>query len=359
MMNSNQRTDVGPNNRPDNQPEKIIFVVGNSRSGTTMTARILGRHSAVFAFEELHFFEQLWQPDAEQRPIRPDEGTVMLSRLFAHQRRGYYEAGDPSDFAGEARRLQNSFPDVLAPADLFATFLAYETARNGKRIACDQTPRNVYYLGQILDIYDQAYVINIVRDPRDVLLSQKNRWRRRYLDANIPFRQTARVWAGYHPVTMSVLWRSGVRAGDAFAGHPRVFQMRFEDLVTQPQAQLVNLCDFLGLDFEAEMLNVAQSNSSHRSDRTGQIGIDAGTAGRWRQGGLSDTEIYVSQRMLAAEMTRHGYDVEPVAPSALGGARLALLWAVKTPLALALNLTRSRNLASALSKRLGLAGAAK
>lgn len=36
-----------------------IFIVGNSRSGTTMMGRILGNHTDVFTFHELHFFEQL------------------------------------------------------------------------------------------------------------------------------------------------------------------------------------------------------------------------------------------------------------------------------------------------------------
>ncbi|MGY8989337.1 MAG: sulfotransferase, partial [Flavobacteriales bacterium] len=39
---------------------KKIFVVGNSRSGTTMMGRIIGKHSSVFTFKELHFFGQLW-----------------------------------------------------------------------------------------------------------------------------------------------------------------------------------------------------------------------------------------------------------------------------------------------------------
>ena len=39
---------------------KQIFVVGSSRSGTTMMGRILGNHSDVFTFKELHFFGTIW-----------------------------------------------------------------------------------------------------------------------------------------------------------------------------------------------------------------------------------------------------------------------------------------------------------
>ena len=40
----------------------MVFVVGNSRSGTTMMGRILGNHPDVYTFGELHFFGQLWSP---------------------------------------------------------------------------------------------------------------------------------------------------------------------------------------------------------------------------------------------------------------------------------------------------------
>lgn len=36
----------------------LIFVVGNSRSGTTMLRRVLGNHLQIYMFDELDFFEQ-------------------------------------------------------------------------------------------------------------------------------------------------------------------------------------------------------------------------------------------------------------------------------------------------------------
>ena len=37
-----------------------IFVVGSSRSGTTMMGRILAKNPSVFTFRELHFFGTIW-----------------------------------------------------------------------------------------------------------------------------------------------------------------------------------------------------------------------------------------------------------------------------------------------------------
>ena len=39
--------------------KKKFFVVGSSRSGTTMMGRILNNHPDIFTFHELHFFEKI------------------------------------------------------------------------------------------------------------------------------------------------------------------------------------------------------------------------------------------------------------------------------------------------------------
>ena len=44
---------------------KQIFIVGSSRSGTTMMGRVLGNHPSVFTFKELHFFGTLWTNNSE------------------------------------------------------------------------------------------------------------------------------------------------------------------------------------------------------------------------------------------------------------------------------------------------------
>ena len=45
---------------------KQIFVVGSSRSGTTMMGRILGNHKDIFTFNELHFFGAIWTNTSNQ-----------------------------------------------------------------------------------------------------------------------------------------------------------------------------------------------------------------------------------------------------------------------------------------------------
>lgn len=55
--------DFQPNRVRSISRVKIIFIVGASRSGTTMLNRVLGNHPRVAGLNELHYFGDLWSVD--------------------------------------------------------------------------------------------------------------------------------------------------------------------------------------------------------------------------------------------------------------------------------------------------------
>jgi hypothetical protein len=332
---------------------QIILVVGNSRSGTTMMGRIIGKHSSVFTFNEDHFFEELWNPQENPQPLSATDATSLLARLFSIQRDGYFYQGDFQRYIAEAKTLVENISSPATPPRIFEAFLRYEAGKHGKTVACLQTPRNVYYLREILDLYPKAYAVNMIRDPRDVMLSQKRRWMGRLSGRRkIPFFHIVRTWADYHPITISLLWRSGIRAGDLFTTSSRVIQVRFEDLLDAPEKTVRKICDFCAITYQAEMLNVPQVGSSNRTDRPDRMGIDSSVAGRWREGGLNSTELFISQKMTREGMERHGYLAQSVVPNPLILLLSGLTWVGKSALVLLLNRHRVKNLGAAVKKRL-------
>ena len=76
---------------------KQIFVVGSSRSGTTMMGRILSNHSDVFTFKELHFFGTIWTNNSNQ-DLNRQEQIDLLSRLLCIQEDGLFNQQNISAF---------------------------------------------------------------------------------------------------------------------------------------------------------------------------------------------------------------------------------------------------------------------
>ena len=98
------------------------------------------------------------------------------------QQEGYRTHGNPQRYLEEARAfLEGLTIYPVTSASLFKAFLCHELPENYRTIPCDQTPRNVFYIADILELYPEARIINMIRDPRDVLLSQKRKWKRRFL----------------------------------------------------------------------------------------------------------------------------------------------------------------------------------
>ena len=341
-----------PPPRPPDSPIRTLFVVGNSRSGTTMLARMLGRHSRIHTFKELHFFEEMWQPGDARVRLDPERALALAERLLHNEREWYHTRQRPGQYREAARRvLERAGPDP-APHEILAAFVMAEAEANGKDVACEQTPRNVFYLREILELFDDAGVLEITRDPRDVLLSQKNWWKRRFRGtAGLPWRATLTRWVNYHPLTTTLLWRGGVRAGDLVRAHERVVTLRFEDLVADPRGELERALKHLGFALEAGMLDVTRISSSNRANRDA-TGVDPSVVGQWRAG-LSPTEVWLSQRLTAAELRALRYEVAPVRPRPLPFLLQALLLPLKTALAVVVNGGRVRNLPAAVRRRLG------
>lgn len=335
----------------------MIFVVGNSRSGTTMMARMLGRHSKIHAFGELHIIERLVTPSNMGGGITKEEATKIVGTIISIEKNGFFckhnllENSD--EIASVLSEIEQSPAGGFDVLKVFESALLYETKKNSKEIPCEQTPRNLFYLDEIFNEFPCARVVYMVRDPRDVMLSQKKKWQRRFLGAaNIPVREAIRAWVNYHPYTISRLWVANERYVSRFVHHERLLQVKFEQLLEDPESEIRRVCKHLGVDFEKDMLQVPVIGSSLGRDNPGRVGVDATRKGGWRRGGLTVEELVICQKVSGDEMRGRGYLNEELSPSAI---KMLVLWMslpLKTTLAILLNMRRTRNMWESIKRRL-------
>ena len=336
-------------------PFKPIFVVGNSRSGTTLMGSILGLNPEVFTFEELHFFGTLWSQSDRNRQLTFQQAISLTAKLLAIQDEDAISHKDPKLFIDEAKNIISSFTDRITATDIFQAFLIYIANKSNKSIPCEQTPRNILYISELLELYPDCHIINMVRDPRDVLLSQKYKWKIRFLGANnIPYREAIRSWANYHAITVSKLWNVNLSSASKYQNN-RVLTVRFEDLITQPEKIIRQVCLFTNLKFTPEMLQVSQSEggvSSHKKIVTGTKGIDSKATGKWKQGGLTKTEIYLCQQITKENMQKHNYTIELIEANPINIALSCSFLPIKLTLAILFNLQRLKNIVEEIKKRI-------
>ena len=335
-------------------PDKIIFIVGNSRSGTTMMLRIFNNHPMVMVLNELHFFEQLWSPEDKGKIISKEKAVLLASKLLLIQRIGYMTHDrDHTNFTTEANEMINEMNKAeFISEEVFTFFIKREVALNGKSIVCEKTPQNVFYIKEIVELYPNARIINMVRDPRAILLSQKNKWNRRNLGGSyMTWQESIRLRINYHPVTLSKLWNAAINAASKFVNDTRVISVRFEDLLENPEQTLQKTCVHIGVNFDANMLNITQESSSIEKDSK-QIGFKKERAGNWRNGGLNATERWICQKICSLNMHLLNYTSEKIKPNIFYLLYYYISFPVKIFFALFMNLNRMKNILGTLKRRL-------
>lgn len=295
---------------------EMVFVTGASRSGTTMLARMLGAHSTIKAFNELHYFGELWDPYDAKKKFSAPELSELAAVLLARETSGLW-GGQPTDVEKAwGRRLVRDLPDDrCTPQDLFGVVVQQIASDSSKSIACEQTPRNIFYARRLLELYPNARIVHIVRDPRAVLASQKNRWRMRQLGAgHLPASEMLRNRVNYHPITMGQLWSKATEAASELEGHSRFMLVRFEDLASEPEFNTRRICNFLGVPFEKNMLDVPRWGSSNVSHSNEIKGVSSEVLDQWRTS-LSKGEAALCEKVAQKMMTRFGYTPEFVGKS--------------------------------------------
>lgn len=333
--------------------EKVIFIVGNSRSGTTMMRRVLGNHPQIYMLEELHFFEQLWSTSDKSNAVSKEAAIALASKLLFIQRDGYLTQMNVAKHQADATTIINSITGPLYPHAILNGFLFFETNNHGKTIPCEKTPQDVFYINEILELFPGAKIVNMVRDPRGVMLSQKRKWQRRKMGAGfMTKKEQRRLKINYHPITISKLWNSSIRAALKFKGHPKVHNMIFEKMVNESEQEIKSLCAFLEIDFNDNMLMIPQVGSSNEADKPDAFGIKTERAGNWEKGGLNKGEIYFCQHICGDFMKQYGYEVKPISPNPLLLVYYYISFPIKIMLALLFNLHRMKNIGEAIKRRL-------
>ena len=315
-----------------------------------MMGRILSRNTSVFTFKELHFFGNIFSSD-DKKILKETESEELLSKLLCIQEHGIFNFKDYKKFNKISKRIlkRRDYTSI----EIFKFFLNYTKKMNNAIISCEQTPRNIFYLEEILNNFSNTKIINMVRDPRDVLLSQKNKWKRRYYGASfIPLKEAIRSYFNYHPITISKIWNSCMFHANKFKNDKRVKTIYFERLLLYPKETMIELCDFLDISFSEDMLIVPNIGSSTVKDHEKKDQIDRRKIGNWKLGGLNNSEIYINQRMCKKYMNKHDYELEKIRISFFYLLPIIIIFPIKIMISFILNLNRFKSLKDLINKRI-------
>ena len=224
--------------------ETPIFIVGMPRSGTTLVEQILARNPQVFAAGEL------------------GEIPRRLQRLY----------GVSSEHDLYATRLPFDVPE--AAQEFAGSYVKHLDAisRRAPRVTI-KTLENILHLGVIATAFPAARIIHCVRDPLDVCVSC-------YFQnfANVDFSWDLGDIGSYCKLHERLVghWRHAL---------PRAMhEIRYEELIRDPEAVTRKLFRYCDLDWSANCLRFFENRGPVRTASSVQVRkpLSAKSIGRWQ-----------------------------------------------------------------------------
>jgi len=211
--------------------ERLLFVIGPPRSGSTLLARMLGAHSQVFAPAEPHLLTPLahlgYYETVERAPFDPVISQGAIRELVAAL------PGGERDYLAALRAYSDSLYGRLLQA-------------SGRRLLLDKTPAYALVLDFVAKLYPRARYVVLTRNPLAVWSSYVQSFFDGDHDSALRFNP---ILERYLPAVARFLREAPVA----------IHHVRYEDLVAEPEAQMRALCSFLGLDFEPGMVDYGES----------------------------------------------------------------------------------------------------
>jgi hypothetical protein len=276
---------------------------------------MLNAHSRVAIPEELLYFRshyagvpvEKWRSPA----LSPDAYADVVHDFVSNTTALHPELNAT---ALTAAILEDGLPDLRRP---YQTVLNAWAQLNGKERWGEKTPGNLFYVDVILDMFPDAQLLFLARDPRAGVASMQ---RADFFPNDIVFNALSRR-------------KHFLEARRLLCEHvPRQqwMELRYEDLTADPEATLKQVCCFLGEAFELGMLNYHRTASDYMKEdaatdfnaaATRPVSTDRRDA--WCHQ-LTDAEVAIIESICRDEMDAFGYAPRGVGPTWTSAAEIVV-----------------------------------
>jgi hypothetical protein len=279
--------------------DRPLLVGGCPRSGTTLLGSMLHSHPLLAIPPETRFALEGYRDrerfgDLRQEDRRAAFGTWVVSGETTR----FANLGLDGDTVVAA--IRQAPPTV---GSLVGTVFAEFAAAHGKSRWGDKRPKYIEAMRSIFRMFPDAQFIHLVRDARGCTASLKQLG-----------------WWGYGTGGALARWQRSIEAGieaREWCRPDQYLEVRYEDLVADPVPELRRICDYLGIDYDDEMVNhqagAALINKAYHT-RVAQP-VDDKAVAKWRTV-LTPEELALVEERVGHLLDEFGYarlsDLPPV-----------------------------------------------
>ncbi len=165
--------------------------------------------------------------------------------------------------------------------DFVERVMAQAQAQAGKPRWGEKSPSNVVNLARIFQFFPQARFIHMIRDGRDVACSLRTHPKYQWVDGRRLETGIINPWE-----KCIVRWVSDTNAGLSWRYDPRYIEVRYEDLVQEPERIIRQVLSFIDEPWDSSVLNYHETHDERGRDGANpgvNLPVYSSARSRWMQ----------------------------------------------------------------------------
>ena len=215
-----------------NNTENKIFVVGMTRSGTSLIEQILSSHNNIYGAGELNFIQNI------------------VTKYFMK---------NELDF--QNLNINNYSEDVFFKSKNYYNNNLKKFKIN-KKLIVDKAPLNFKWIGLIFKIFPGCKIISCLRDPMDVCWSNYKNW---FAAKKLNFTYNLENLGNYYNSykDLMIFWKSIFK--------DNIFDICYEDLIADPDNKIKDLIKFCDIEWDDNCLNFHKNKKTVATASLAQV----------------------------------------------------------------------------------------
>lgn len=279
-----------------------IFIVGAARSGTTLLQYMLRSHPNIsLPTAESHFFIPFYKKRNDFDDLKKEQNILQLLNEIYQSRQSFFD-NDVHGIKFDAKKLAHSFHQqkLFTVPQIISGIFQSNAHAEGKKRWGDKTPYYILHLETIIEMFPDAQIIHLIRDGRDCALSMLER------------KWDLQIFNTYHA---AYTWNRYVTAGKYFGQkHPESYvEIRYEDILNQPELSIKKLCDFLNIEFNHSVINFKKSDGSGKTTLLTKP-LQKDNQAKWKNK-MTKNQLGLFEYHARKMLTECDYDIACISPT--------------------------------------------
>ena len=249
----------------DNYLDSPIFICGHRKGGTTMLINMLDNAKDAIVYPDDSSFFYLYYPRFESSQYTNREKISRIKDIIIDEvlydiiNDLNIDEKDKQELLVKKHEFGNNVIDDLKTCDFINSKNILLTIiknlqntfykNNTPKVWIEKTTSTEIYALDLIKLFPNAKFVHVIRDPRDNWASLNSGWDQRYSKMNDDKQRVL-----HSMFERAKLGLEFAKNNQTILGKDKYHIIKYEDLTTQPEYYMKIIADFIGIDFNQNLL---------------------------------------------------------------------------------------------------------